>query len=115
MTTPAPPIRLQPVTALKALLDGLRRFGWVPATPTDPYTEAAGVAWYEPARPKRTGHTPARLTVAGDVLALGTFDRQGRAMDQVSWSWVDPGNVHRIHDYVTRALEDAKAERGDSW
>lgn len=113
MTGAAPLRRYQPATTVAALVAALARRGWRDATPTDRYTAAAQVRFLEPVMPARTGHTPARLTVAGEAVALGTFDRDGAAMEQVSWSWVDPGNLQRVHDYVTAALADAMTERGE--
>lgn len=112
MGLPAPR-RLQPATTVAALLAALRRLGWHDATPADQYTAAAGISFLEPVMPARTGHTPARVTVAGETVALGTYDRKGHALEQVTWSWVDAGNLQRVHDYVTAALEDAKTFRGE--
>ena len=105
--------RHQRPTTVGALVAALRRLGWQEATPTDRYTAAAGIRWLQPVMPKRTGHTPARLTITGEVVSLGTFDRKGAAMEQVTWGWVDPGNLQRVHDYVTAALADAMEERGE--
>lgn len=113
MSMPGLPARLNGPTTLAALLSALRRLGWHDATPTDAYTAAAGIRFLEPAMPRRTGHTPARVTVAGDVLTLGVYDRKGHPVEQVSWGWVNGFNLQRVHDYVTAALADAMAERGE--
>lgn len=105
--------RFEPVSAVVALTGALRRLGWMAATPTDRYTKAAGIQWLEPVMPARTGHTPARLVIAGETVGLSTFTREGEAMEQVSWGWVDPHNLQRVHDYVTAALADAMSERGE--
>lgn len=102
-----------PATATAALSQVLGRAGWVEATPTDRYTRAAGIRWYQPVRPRRSGHTPARVTLSGAQVALSTFDRTGAAFEQVSWGWVDPGNLERVTAYITAAFQDALAERGE--
>lgn len=110
MSTPA---RHQHVTATRALVQSLTRAGWRSATPTDNYTKASGIQWLEPLRPKRSGHTPARIVMAGDAVGLSTYAADGEALEQVSWSWVDPGNLARVHDYVTAALAEALEGRGE--
>lgn len=112
--TAVPAHRASGATTLGALLRSLSgRGGWQVATPSDPYTAAAGIQWWEPVMPARTGHTPARLTVAGDVLALSTYDRAGAQFESVAWDWVDAGNLARVHAYVTEALQAALADRGE--
>lgn len=101
-------------TSTTMLVAILARRGWQDATPTDRYTRAAGIAWMEPAMPKRTGHTPARVTLSGPVVALSTFTRKGETFEQVQWSWVDPGNLQRVTDYIAAAFADALAERGEA-
>ena len=105
------PRRLEPVSMLGALMQSLTRLGWRETTPRDDYLTASGQQWFEPAMPPRSGHTPARLTTAGDALMLATYDREGAATEQVAWSWVDPGNLMRVHDYVTLALAEAMEAR----
>jgi hypothetical protein len=103
-----------PATVTAALVAQLTRAGWTEATPTDRYTRAAGVAWYQPVRPRRSGHTPARVTLSGAAVALSTFDAKGAAFEQVSWGWVDPGNLERVAAYIAAAFADALAERGEA-
>jgi hypothetical protein len=98
--------------ALSTLLGALRRAGWHDTTPDDPYTLAAQALWLEPIRHKGArGHTPARLLVIGTALGLSTYTADGTATEQVSWGWIDPGNLERARAYITEATEAAAEER----
>jgi hypothetical protein len=109
MATPLPK-----VTSTNVLRQLLRQAGWRDATGTDTYARAAGLVVWEPVRPKRaTGHSPAQLRWADDVVGLSTYSRDGSELEAVSWAWVDPLNLHRVHDYVTQALADAIELRGE--
>ena len=108
--TPEPqPIR---PTAMATLLGALRRAGWRDATPDDPYSRAAQAVWLEPIRPAGArGHVPARLVVVGPALGLSTYDQLGTPLEQVSWRWIDPGNLERARAYITESAESAETER----
>lgn len=103
-----------PVTAA-ALFEGmLTRGGWREVTdPEDRYAAAAGVHTFEPVRARRAGgHTPARVVITGTVVDLHTFGGDGAPFERVTWTWVTPGNLYRVHAYIAEAMADAVAVRG---
>lgn len=111
MSTPhLQPVDPQRPTALGALVSILLRTGWREVTPADPYLAGSDAVVLEPIRPAgATGHTPARIATAGQVIGLVTFDWWGAELDRCSWGYITPHNLERALDYMQTAYTEAMA------